>query len=267
MRITAVVNQKGGVGKTTTALNLGGALCQMGARVLLVDLDPEGHLSDALKLPETGAPAPLGAALLGKLPADPADLILPHSTSEAGGILDVVPTALDMLQVTEQLYQARAREQRLSRLLSLLGDRYDHCLIDCPPSLDLLTVNALEASDGAVVPVQLEDSSIKAMRLLLAEVEAVDLDLRPGRPLTLHGMVVSMLERGAEGKPKTMIARSVLTAFRDLEAEGLPILAMVPRGVPITEAWRFGQTVATYAPDSEHAAAFKDVAKVLEAAR
>jgi chromosome partitioning protein len=178
-----------------------------------------------------------------------------------------VPTALDMLQVTEQLYQARAREQRVSRLLALLADRYDHCLIDCPPSLDLLTVNALEASDGAVVPVQLEDSSVKAMRLLLAEVEAVDLDLRPGRPLTLHGMVVSMLERGREGKPKTMIARSVLESFQALESEGLPILAMVPRGVPITEAWRFGKTVADYAPGSEHAAAFRNVAKVLEAAR
>ncbi|NAS27460.1 AAA family ATPase [Herbidospora sp. NEAU-GS84] len=267
MRITAVVNQKGGVGKTTTTINLGGALAEMGARVLLVDLDPQGHLSDALKLPEAGAPAPLGAALLGALPDDPGRIVLPHSITDTGGVVDVVPTAFDMLQVTEQLYQVKAREQRLSRLLARLADRYDHCLIDCPPSLDLLTVNALEASDGAVIPVQLEDSSVKAMRLLLAEVEAVDLDLRPGRPLTLHGMVVSMLERGAEGKPKTVIARSVLASFKQLEAEGLPILAQVPRGIPISEAWRFGQTVSAYAPNSEHAAAFRDVAKVVDAAR
>ena len=130
-------------------------------------------------------------------------------------------------------------------------------LFDCPPSLDILTDNALTAADGVLVPVQAEDSSIKALRLLLAQIEAVDADLRE-TPLELHGMVVSMLRR-----PPSLLAKSVLEAF---EAMPLPVLTTVPLAVVVTEAWRVGQTVLAYAPESEHAEAYRTLAKVIDGA-
>ncbi|MEV7012023.1 ParA family protein [Streptosporangium sp. NPDC051022] len=260
-----MVNQKGGVGKTASTINLGGALAARGHRVLLVDLDPQGHLSDALKLLDTATEgAALADVLLGKLdPARFGELPVTHSEADNGGILDVIPTTDEMFLVGPGMYQLKAREMRLKRFLAELADRYDYILIDCPPSLDVLTDNALTAADGVLIPVQLEDSTIRALRLLFAQIESVEADLRTD-PLVIHGMVASMVDRGSGGLPRSNIGRSVLKA---LEGLGIPILATVPRGVSITEAWREGDTVATYAPDSEHATAYVEMAKVLEKGR
>lgn len=264
--ITAVANQKGGVGKTSTTINLGGALAAQGLRVLLVDLDPQGHLTDALKLADLipeGAPL-LADGLLGKLDTGQiGQLPITHSEADNGGRLDVIATSDEMFLVPPAMYQIKARETRLKRLLDALADRYDHILIDCPPSLDVLADNALTAADGVLIPVQAEDSTLRALRLLFAQIESVEADLRTV-PLVLHGMVMSMVDRGPGGLPRSNIGRSVLASLEQL---GIPIVATVPRGVPITEAWREGDTVATYAPDSEHAAAYVEMAKVLEEAR
>lgn len=257
--ITAVVNQKGGVGKTATAIGTGGALAEAGCRVLLLDLDPQGHLSDALHVPAGDDGPTLAAALTGTWKGQAADLAVTHSTTPAGGQLDVIPTSLGMFTVGRELDAMRGREHRLSRVLAtLIG--YDHVLIDCPPSLDVLTDNALAAADGVVIPVQAEDSTLRALRLLLAQIDALEAEIRSA-PLTLHGMVVSMLDRGRGGQARSLIGRSVL---KELAALPLPILATVPRGVPVTEAWRAGVPVTSYAPESEHADAFRTVAKVLD---
>jgi chromosome partitioning protein len=158
----------------------------------------------------------------------------------------------------------RAREHRLGRVLAAFSGRppagaWDHVVIDCPPSLDILTDNALSAADGVLVPVQAEDSSLKALRLLLAQIDAVDADLRR-RPLVLHGLVVSLLRR-----PPSTLARSVLEQLNGLPE--LPVLATVPLSVTVTEAWRSGRTVVDYAPGSEHAGCYRELARVLEQAR
>lgn len=258
---TAVVNQKGGVGKTATTLNVGGALAELGRQVLLIDLDPQGHLTDAMGKPAAGAEPGAGtlpAALTGTWDGPADELVVEHSkVPSTGGRLALIPNALEMFTVGRELDRMRAREHRLTRFVAGLAPSWDHVLFDCPPSLDILTDNALTAADGVLVPVQAEDSSLKALRLLLAQVEAVDADLRDS-PLHLHGLVVSLLRR-----PPSLLARSVLDALQTMP---LPVLATLPQGVVVTEAWRMGQTVLAYAPESEHAEAYRTLAKVLDAA-
>lgn len=262
MRTTAVVNQKGGVGKTATTINVGGALAAAGRRVLLVDLDPQGHLTEALRLQAAEDPATLAAAMVDGR-QDAAGLTVTHSQTEAGGRLDVIPHSLHMFTVGRELDKLMARESKLGRVLAALAADYDHCLIDCPPALDILTDNALAAADGVLIPVQAEDSSLRALRLLLAQIDAVEAELRSA-PLALHGLVVSMLDRGAGGSARSSLARSVIASLEDLP---LPILASVPRGVPVTEAWRHGVPVVEYAPETDHAEAFRTLAAALDGDR
>jgi chromosome partitioning protein len=256
-RVTAVTNQKGGVGKTATTINLAGALAEAGRNVLVIDLDPQGHMTDGLKLDQ--APAGNGApnlfrALIGDYRGPVADLITHHS--QPAGRLDCIPTTLSMFVAVRELDKLRAREHRLARLVATVREVYDHVLIDSPPSLDILTDNALTAADGVVIPVQAEDSSLKALSLLLPQIASVDADLRD-TPLHLHGLVVSLLRR-----PPTTLAKSVLSELAQLD--GLPILGTVPLSVTVTEAWRYGRTVVDYAPDSEHAAVYRAMAKTLD---
>lgn len=255
-RITAVTNQKGGVGKTATTIGVAGALAKDGQTVLVVDLDPQGHLTDGLKVEQapsgTGAPN-LYRALIGEYTGSLTDLAATHS--EPAGRIDVVPNAFEMFMAVRDVDKVKAREQRLAKLLRQSQGVWDHVLIDSPPSLDILTDNALTAADGVLIPVQAEDSSLKALELLLPQIASVDADLRM-KPLELHGLVVNLLRR-----PVNKIAESVLDEFAALD--GLPILATVPLSVTVTEAWRFGKTVEEYAPDSEHAKAYRTLAEVL----
>lgn len=253
MKTTAVVNQKGGVGKTATTLNLGGALAESGQRVLLVDLDPQGHLTHALGMRDAEfGPGSLRTALVdGAAPPVP----VRHSDR-----LALLATNVDMFTVARELDQLRARESRLARHLRAIGAAYDHCLIDCPPTLDVLTDNALTAADGVLIPVQPEDSSLRALRLLLGQIEALEgSGLRETR-LVLHGLVVSMLERGAGGAARSNVSRSVVS---ELDRLPLPVLATIPRGVLVAEAWRVGQPVVAYAPESEHAQLYRQLGKAL----
>lgn len=260
MKTTAVVNQKGGVGKTATSANVAGALAELGQRVLVVDLDPQGHLTKALQLPAATPPATLAAALTGAWSGDPAALLVMYAG--AAGRLAAIPNALEMFTAARELDRLRAREERLARILAPLGNMFDHALIDCPPALDILTDNALTAADGVLIPVQAEDSSLHALHLLLGQVAALEAELRR-EPLALHGLVISMLDRGPGGVARSNVGRSVVGEFERLD---LPILATIPRGVPVTEAWRYGKTVGEYSPGSEHAEAYRALAKVLVAA-
>jgi chromosome partitioning protein len=258
--VTAVTNQKGGVGKTATTINVAGALAADGRNVLVVDLDPQGHMTDGLGLEQAAegdGKANLYRALVGEYTGSLADLITTHSAP--AGRLDAIPTTFDMFMAVRDLDKTKAREHRLGRLLQSVRGIYDHVVIDAPPSLDILTDNALTAADGVLIPVQAEDSSLKALRLLLPQISSVDTDLRDN-PVHIHGLVVNLLRR-----PVNKLAESVLDRFAELD--GLPVVGTVPLSVAVTEAWRYGRTVVDYAPDSEHAEVYRSLAKVLEGAR
>ena len=254
-----MTNQKGGVGKTGLTAGVGGALAERGRSVLLVDLDPQGHLTtEALGLDEPPADRPsLAAALSGIYEGPTVDLAIEHSRTEAGGRLDVLPNSLAMFTVVRALDQLPAREWRLARLLDAIDEVYDHCLIDSPPALDILTDNALAACHGVVIPVQPERTSIRALSLLTGQITGLENALRRDR-IAIHGLVPSLYRR-----PLHRLAQSVMSQVESLP---LPILAHLPLGVTVSEAWASGVTVAEYAPESEHAAQYRHIADVLDQA-
>lgn len=253
MYTLAVMNQKGGVGKTTVTINLGGALAELGYRVLLVDLDPQGHLTEACGVPETTPPATLAKVLL--MDADRIGveqvraLIAPWRER-----IDVVPTNIDAFLLERELYRMRGVEYRLQRVLEQLdGDVYDVCLIDCPPSLGVLTDNALVAAGQALIPVQSEDSALRALRLLLEQVTTMQAELRV--EIDLLGMVVNLYDRRR--------GQIVTSTLETLQSMPLPILSIVPDRAAIREAWRAGVPVVDHAPDTDAAQAYRDLAKAL----
>ncbi|MBB6001361.1 chromosome partitioning protein [Streptomonospora salina] len=256
MDVYDLINQKGGVGKTANTIGLGGALAEAGERVLLVDLDPQGHLTEALGVAESPDEATLKMAMLGEWSGDVRELVAQYRPR-----LHVVPTNLDAFLLDRGLYMSTGREHRLARLLETLEDDYDVCLIDCPPSLGASTDAALMAGrrrpgrgGGLIVPVEAEDSSIRALRLLLRQVGTlghvmgVDLDvvgLVPSRVDTRDGAVVT----------------STLEAFRNLGEP--PVIAEIKKRKEIREAWRARLPVTEYAPDSEAAGWYRDLAKAV----
>ncbi|MGI5186507.1 ParA family protein [Dactylosporangium sp. CA-152071] len=253
----ALLNQKGGVGKTAIAINLGAALAELGYRVLLIDLDPQGHLTEACSLAETQEPATLANALLMEGNTLTAEHVKALVTTWRENI-DVVPTNLDAFKLERQLYRVRGAEYRLERVVELLaaGGGYDVCLIDCPPSLGVLTDNALVTAEQLIIPVQAEDSTLRALRLLLEQVTAVKTELRTD--IDILGMVVNLYDRR-----KGQIVTSTLATLREMP---LPILATIHDRAVIREAWRLGVSVLEHAPQSDATEAFRALAKHLVAA-
>lgn len=251
MHTITVVNQKGGVGKTATTANLGAALAQLGMRVLLVDLDPQGHLTRSLGLPDAVDPATLPAAMLGQWSGELGELVAVQSPQ-----MHVIPTSMQMVLLEPQLYARSGREWLLSRLLDAVAPVYDVCLLDCPPSLGALTDAAIVAArtdsnrtGGLLVPVQAEDSSLDALRLLLRQIETLadvlSLDVR------LLGLVVSLYD-ARRGR----IVTSVMDA---LQARG-DVLAVIGDRREIREGWRLHAPVVEHAPESDAAGWYRDLA-------
>ncbi|RUQ02631.1 ParA family protein, partial [Microbacterium sp. HSID17254] len=170
-RITAVLNQKGGVGKTGLTAGTGGALCERGRRTLLIDLDPQGHLTtEALGLDEADPSKPnLAAALAAELPGPTSALVVRHSQSESGGCLDVLPHCVSMFLVVRKLHAARSPEHRLTRALQQLDGMYDHVLIDFPPSLDVLTDTVPVEHHGMLLPTTAIHPSLPPLRPLIEQ--------------------------------------------------------------------------------------------------
>ena len=254
VKVIALLNQKGGVGKTTLTINVGAALAEQGKRVLLLDLDAQGHLTEACSLSETTEPATLAAALLmdgGALTTAHVQALVTPWRERVG----VVATNLDMFTLERQLYRARAPEYRLGTIIELLAatGQYDVVVIDCPPSLGVLTDNALVVADELVIPVQAEDSTLRALRLLLNQIGAVMAELRT--EVTIRGMVVNLFD-----KRRGSIVTSTLET---LQAMPIDILGVVQDRAVVREAWRAGEPVIDYAPDSDAAATFRELAKVM----
>ena len=245
-RIIAVANQKGGVGKTTTAVNLGACLADIGYRVLVVDLDPQGNASTGLGINIRGLQASMYDVILNDVPLD--DCI--EATSVRG--LFVAPASLDLAGAEIELVPAFSREMRVKTALAEVIDEYDFVLIDCPPSLGLLTVNGLAAAGEVLVPIQCEYYALEGLGQLTKNVALVQKSLNQG--LELSTIVLVMYD--ARTKLSDQVVHEVRKHF------GAKVCRQViPRTVRLSEAPSFGQPIIAFDATSRGAIAYRELAK------
>ncbi len=253
-RVMVVANQKGGVGKTTTTVNMAAALAQGGLRVLVVDLDPQGNASTALSIDHhRGTPSTYDAIVDGT----PLTEIVQKSPEVEN--LFVVPATIDLAGAEIELVSMVARESRLRKalhahpqILAETEDRFDYVLIDCPPSLGLLTLNALVAGDEMLIPIQAEYYALEGLGQLLETVEMVKAHLNPG--LDVSTIVLTMYD--ARTRLSAGVAEEVRGHFGDQV-----LRTAIPRSVRISEAPSYGQTVMTYDPSSPGALSYLEAAR------
>jgi chromosome partitioning protein len=250
-RIITVANQKGGVGKTTTTVNLAVSLALHGMRVLVIDLDPQGNASTGLGVPHTSGTPSVYEVLIDHVPI--ADVVQP-----ADGVprLSCVPATIDLAGAEIELVSVVARESRLQRAITAYcdgpGRDVDYVVVDCPPSLGLLTVNAMVATSELLIPIQCEYYALEGLGQLLKNVELVRAHLNPG----LHVSTILLTMYDARTRLAEQVADEVRTHFGDTV-----LRTAIPRSVRVSEAPGYGQSVVTYDPASRGALAYLDAAK------
>jgi chromosome partitioning protein len=245
-RIVAIANQKGGVGKTTTTVNLGASLAVLGYRVLVVDLDPQGNATTGLGINSRNLEHSIYDVILHDVSLD--DCVEPTSLRN----LYVAPATIDLAGAEIELVPAFSRELRLRRALEEVRDDYDFVLIDCPPSLGLLTVNGLAAATEVLVPIQCEYYALEGLGQLLRNVNLVQSNLNP--KLELSAIVLTMYD--ARTKLAEQVAAEVRTHFGPKVCRNV-----VPRTVRLSEAPSFGQPIIVFDPSSRGALAYRELAK------
>jgi chromosome partitioning protein len=245
-RFVAVANQKGGVGKTTTAVNLGAALAELGYRVLVVDLDPQGNATTGLGINARSLQSSIYDVLLNDLPLE--DCIEPTAVRN----LFLAPATIDLAGAEIELVPAFSRELRLRRALGRLGDEYDFTFIDCPPSLGLLTVNGLAAASEVMVPIQCEYYALEGLGQLLRNVQLVQNNLNPA--LELGAIILTMYD--ARTKLSDQVTKEVRQHFGAKVCRNI-----VPRTIRLSEAPSFGQPIIVFDPTSRGAIAYRELAK------
>ncbi len=245
-KIIAIINQKGGVGKSTTAIDLAAALGELGKQVLLVDLDPQGNATSGLGIDKSNIYRCVYDILLNDVKIQ--DVIIPDVCPG----LDLVPATINLAGAEVELVSEMARENRLKDAVGSLRGKYDYIFIDCPPSLGLLTVNALVAADKLLIPIQCEFYALEGVTKLLDSMKRVKTRLNP--TLDIFGVLLTMYDG------RTTLSRQVVDEVRRYFGR-VVFDTMIPRNVKISEAPSFGVPITEYDPKSKGAQAYSSLAK------
>ena len=249
-RVIAIANQKGGVGKTTTAINLAASLAAAERRVLAVDSDPQANLTSGLGRKTREPRASLYEVLIDQIPLE--EILLPTDLEH----LTLAPSDRNLTGAEVELVAVLARETRLRAALAPLADQYDYVLVDCPPSLGLLTVNALTAADAVLVPLQCEYFALEGVSELMATLKRIQRALNPG--LGVEGVLLTMVDE------RTNLTQQVVGEIRAHFKEKV-FETTIPRNVKLGEAPSFGKPILLYDIRSKGAEAYLDLAKELMA--
>jgi chromosome partitioning protein len=248
----ACTNQKGGVGKTTTVVNLATYLALLGDRVLVIDLDPQGNATSGFGVDRASVDGSTYDALVGDRP-----LAALHVATPVAG-LRLIPSAIELAGAEVELTGMEGRERRLGRAIRAEADSWDWILIDCPPSLGLLTVNALTAADAVLIPIQCEYYALEGLSQLIATVNLVRDHLHP--ELAIAGVLLTMFD--SRTNLSTEVANEVKLHLRDAVYD-----TIIPRSVRLSEAPSHGLPIALYRPDSKGAEAYRRLADEVRARR
>jgi chromosome partitioning protein len=245
-RIIAITNQKGGVGKTTTSINLGASLASLGKRVLLVDIDPQGNTTSGIGINKADVNSCIYDVLINDL--HPKDVILETNTPN----LYILPATIQLAGAEIELVPTVSREVRLKKSLSLIKNMYDYVLIDCPPSLGLLTINSLTASDSVLIPIQCEFYALEGLSQLLNTVRLVQKHLNTS--LQIEGVLLTMFD--ARTNLGIQVIEEVKKYFQNKVYQ-----TIIPRNVRLSEAPSYGKSIISYDPKSKGAEVYMELAK------
>ena len=244
--VIAIINQKGGVGKSTTAINLAAALGDLGKRVLVVDFDPQGNATSGFGVDKDQLENDVYEALMNSVPLP--DVVVSSPVEH----VDIAPATIQLAGAEIELVSVMARESVLRYVLDPVRDQYDYVFIDCPPSLGLLTVNSLVAADSLLIPIQCEFYALEGLSKLLESMRMVKGRLNP--TLEVFGVVMTMFDA------RTTLSKQVVEEVRDYFGDKV-FQSVIPRNVKLSEAPSHGLPVNLYAPSSKGALAYEALAK------